>query len=147
MPFRDPRSLQKDGSEEGTRFHGKGAGAHRNKGFSARSPGTREAITSSNWSCLCRTDTALDTAGEGEGSSLWKEIHCFQMRYSAKIFFFFLGKKRRLPAMIQNAPRHFVKPSHYPLHLGQLLFQQIGNTRQHLLVSHPLFLMSSKSFV
>lgn len=77
------------------RSHGKGTGAHRKEEFSVRSPGTREAVTSSNWSCLCRTNTALDTAGEGEGSSLWKEIHCFQMRYSAKIFFFFPGEEEK----------------------------------------------------
>lgn len=145
MPFRDPRSLQKDGSVEGTRFHGKGAGAHRNEGFSARSPGTREAVTSSN--CAGQTQPWTQQV-RGKDLLFGKRFiasRCVtQQRF---FFFFFLGKKRRLPAMIQNAPRHFVKPSHYPLHLGQLLFQQIGNTRQHLLVSHPLFLMSSKSFV
>lgn len=141
-----PGPCRRKALKRAQRFHGKGAGAHRNEEFPVKSQGTKEAATSSNWSCLCRINTALEAAGEREGSSFWKEIHCFQMCYSAKIFFF-LGKRRRLPAMIQNSPRHFVKPSHYPLHLGQLLFQQIGNTHQHLLVSHPLFLMSSKSYV
>lgn len=110
---------------------------------------TKEDVISFNWSCLCRTNIALDTAGEGEGSSFRKEIHCFQMRYSAKnfIFFFSWGRRedflqwlRALPGILSNpAITLFILDSSYFSKLVTLISICLSPTHYFWCLQSPLF--------
>lgn len=53
---------------------------------------TKEDVISFNWSCLCRTNTAPDTAGEGEGSSFRKDSLLPDALLSKEFYFFFPGE-------------------------------------------------------